>query len=54
MTEMDLSPRAPVDPDRSTAARKRKRKRTRRVASSPTPYKKKLGDAELDAILNVR
>jgi cytochrome c-type biogenesis protein CcmE len=25
MTEMDLSPRAPVDPDRSTAARKRKR-----------------------------
>ena len=25
MTEMDLSPRAPVDPDRSNAARKRKR-----------------------------
>jgi cytochrome c-type biogenesis protein CcmE len=26
MTEMDLSPRAPVDPDRSTATRKRKRR----------------------------
>ena len=39
---------------RRRRARLRKRRKTHRVASSTARYKKKLGDAELDAILNVR
>lgn len=40
---------------RKRRARSHKRQRkARRVASSTTPYKKKLNDSELDAILNVK